>query len=54
MPAPDALLAALHEGLFGQPLWGDFLTRLRATTDAQLALLALRPAEPANSVSVSA
>jgi len=54
MPAPDALLAALHEGLFGQPLWGDFLTRLRATTDAQLALLALRPAGQAETVTLFA
>jgi DNA-binding CsgD family transcriptional regulator/PAS domain-containing protein len=51
---PDALLTALHEGLFDQPLWGDFLARLRATTTAQLALLALRPAGQAETVTLSA
>lgn len=37
------LLAALHEGIFQQPLWHDFLDRLRAHSGARYVSLAFRP-----------
>nr|WP_025161193.1 hypothetical protein [Sphingobium sp. HDIP04] len=37
------LLAALHEGMFEQPLWHGFLEKLRARTGAAYAGLAFRP-----------
>lgn len=39
------LLAALHEGVFEQPLWHGFLERLRAHTGALYTSLAFRPIE---------
>lgn len=39
------LLAALHEGIFEQPLWHGFLERLRAHTGALYTSLAFRPIE---------
>lgn len=41
--ADDELLQALHEGMFEAPLWGDFLQRLRARTNARFTTLAFRP-----------
>lgn len=37
------LLAALHEGMFEQPLWHGFLEKLRARTGAAYVSLAFRP-----------
>jgi len=37
------LLAALHEGMFEQPLWHGFLEKLRARTGATYVSLAFRP-----------
>src|SRR3546814_12722632 len=37
------LLAALHEGMFEQPLWHGFLEKLRARTGAAYAGLAFGP-----------
>ncbi|MDI1294755.1 MAG: helix-turn-helix transcriptional regulator [bacterium] len=37
------LLAALHEGMFQQPLWHDFLERLRVRTGAVYSTLIFRP-----------
>ena len=39
------LLAALHEGMFEQPLWNGFLDRLRARSGAAYASLAFRPVD---------
>lgn len=37
------LLESLHEGMFQTPLWDDFLHRLKASSGAAMALLAIRP-----------
>ncbi|WP_347567244.1 helix-turn-helix transcriptional regulator [Sphingobium sp. BYY-5] len=39
----DGLLAALHEGIFEQPLWHGFLEKLRARTGSLYTALAFRP-----------
>lgn len=41
----DGLLQALHKGSFETPLWGDFLTRLRARTGAALVSLIVAGAD---------
>lgn len=39
------LLAALHEGMFQQPLWHDFLEKLRLRTSAVYTTLIFRPVD---------
>ncbi|WP_235209699.1 hypothetical protein [Sphingobium sp. Ant17] len=39
------LLTALHEGMFQQPLWQDFLERLRQRTGAVYTTLVFRPVD---------
>jgi DNA-binding CsgD family transcriptional regulator len=39
------LLAALHEGMFQQPLWHDFLEKLRLRTGAVYTTLVFRPVD---------
>ena len=39
----SGLLTALHEGMFQQPLWQDFLERLRQRTGAVYTTLVFRP-----------
>lgn len=39
------LLAALHEGMFQQPLWHDFLETLRLRTGAVYTMLVFRPVD---------
>jgi DNA-binding CsgD family transcriptional regulator len=41
----DGLLQSLHEGMFETPLWGNFLHRLRAKTDARFTSLIFRPVD---------
>lgn len=42
-PDDSSLLSALHEGMYDQPLWHDFLERLRLRTGAMLVSLIFRP-----------
>ena len=48
------LLTALHEGMFQQPLWQDFLERLRQRTGAIHTMLAFRPIDEAAIVALHA
>lgn len=44
-PGETELLVPLYEGVFEQPMWQTFLSRLRAATGASFASIAFRPPE---------
>lgn len=48
------LLVPLHEGVFEQPMWRTFLSRLRAVAGVGLAALVIRPPEGGASVRLTA